>query len=107
MDDEPTVSLACYTFHADKGCFACGHVLAGAPVLLFVHNTDGDLQFQCGASGHGRDDINWLHAHHVLDLHPDLASLPCVDFGFEAERVAVDEPWAIYPIEDEDFEDAD
>lgn len=92
-----SISFAGYTFHDDKGCFACQHVMDGAPVLLFVHEADGDLQFMCGASGHEYSQCRLLHALHVLEQQPDLLKLPTVDFGFQAERADVNSPWVVSP----------
>jgi len=93
-----SISFAGYTFDDDKGCFTCQHVLDGAPVLLFVHEADGDLQFMCGAPDHDYDECRLLHAAHLLDAQPDLLMLPTVDFGFEAERPDVRSPWVVSPI---------
>lgn len=90
-----TISFAGYTFNDDKGCFACQHVLDGAPVLLFSHEADGDLQFMCGESGHDGDSCCLLHTAHLLEWQPDLLTLPTVDFGFEAERANVSSPWIV------------
>ncbi|MBZ6381829.1 hypothetical protein [Sphingomonas sanguinis] len=90
------ISFAGYTFAADKGCFTCRHVKDGAPVLLFVHEADGDLQFMCGEAGHDYDSqCMFLHAHHVLDWQPDLLSLPVVGLGYMAERLDVKSPWVV------------
>ncbi|EIZ77701.1 hypothetical protein WSK_3711 [Novosphingobium sp. Rr 2-17] len=91
-----TISFAGYTFNADKGCFTCKHVLDGAPVLLFVHDPDGDLQFLCGASDHDfSEQCKLLHAAHLLDWQPDLLRLPTVNLGFEAERSDKNSPWLV------------
>jgi hypothetical protein len=96
---DPTISFAGYIFASDKGCFACSHVMEGAPVLLFAHEDDGDLQFLCGASGHDFEkECRWLHTRHVLDQQPDLLDLPTVEMGFEAERTSVGAPWIVSPI---------
>lgn len=98
---EGTIHFAGYTFDRDKGCLACDHVLNGAPVLYFVHEEDGDLQFLCGALGHEWKDRRSLHASHLLEWHPDLLTLPRVDFGFEAERTDVNSPWVVSEIPDD------
>ena len=91
-----TISFAGYTFNGDKGCFTCQHVMDGTPVLLFVHEPDGDLQFMCGASDHDfAEQCKFLHTAHVLEWQPDLLLLPTVDFGFEAERSDVSSPWVV------------
>jgi hypothetical protein len=96
--NEPNISFAGYTFATDKGCFACKHVKDGAPVLLFVHETDGDLQFMCGEADHDFEtQCLFLHASHVLDWQPDLLSLPIVDFGYMAERTDPKSPWVVLP----------
>jgi len=92
------IELAGYAFNADKACFTCQHVIDGAPVLLFTHETDGDLQFLCGAPDHDFDaQCRYLHMAHVLDWQPDLLSLPQVESGFEAERADVNSPWIVSP----------
>jgi hypothetical protein len=95
-----TVSFAGYTFDIDKGCFACSHVMAGQPVLLFCHEADGDLQFMCGSVSHESDDYAWMHTTHVLEKHPSLYDLPTVNFGFLAERGTQSDEWVVAPIED-------
>jgi hypothetical protein len=94
-----TISFAGYTFAADKACFTCQHVMDGAPVLLFTHEPDGDLQFLCGATGHDFDtQCRLLHTRHVLEWQPDLLALPTVEAGFEAQRTNVDAPWIVSAI---------
>lgn len=95
-----TISFAGYTFDGDKGCFACEHVVSGEPVLLFVHDADGDLQFLCGSSAHDWSNSRprLLHTAHLLEWQPDLLALPTVDFGFEAQRKDVNSPWVVSPI---------
>lgn len=97
---EETISFAGYTFDANKGCFACNHVMADQPVLLFCHEADGDLQFMCGKPGHESGDYAWMHATHVLGRHPALYNLPRVDLGFLAKRVTPSAAWVVSEIED-------
>jgi hypothetical protein len=92
-----SISFAGYTFDGDNGCFTCQRVMDGAPVLLFVHEADGDLQFMCGASGHDYSQCVLLHAAHVLEQQPDLLKLPTVDFGFQTERAHMSSPWIVSP----------
>ncbi|MBU4433367.1 MAG: hypothetical protein KKC14_03015 [Alphaproteobacteria bacterium] len=95
MSNDGTLGFAGYTFADTKGCRACNHVLDGAPVLMFVHENDGSLQFLCGANGHTEADASWVHASHVLATNPDLTDLPTVDFGFEAEREGMGKEWLV------------
>ncbi len=92
---EPTISFAGYTFLASKGCAVCRHVMEGAPVLLFVHETGGGLQMLCGAADHVDADRRWVHVHHVLQAQPELLELPTVDFGQEAERDSRESRWRV------------
>ena len=97
-----TISLAGYTFDADSGCFTCIHVMEGAPVLLFLHESNGDLQFMCGADDHDfGDDCRFLHAAHVLARNTDLLSLPTVDPGHMAERRDLGSSWKVIPLPDD------
>jgi hypothetical protein len=98
-----SIDFAGYNFPEDKGCFACQHVMDGVPVLLFVHETDGDLQFMCGAPGHEYAECVLLHASQLLEAQPDLAMLPTVDLGFQAERVNADSPWIVSPIPQHEY----
>ena len=91
-------SFAGFTWEETKGCRACSHILAGLPVLLFVHEADGSLQFLCGAEGHAGDDAVWVHLNHVLDKHPDLCHMPTVDMGQESERPARGQDWTVSSI---------
>jgi hypothetical protein len=97
---EETISIGGYTFDADKGCFACNHVMADQPVLLFCHEADGDLQFMCGEQGHESGDDAWMHAAHVLGRHSSLCGLPIVDPGFLAERATPSGEWVVAAIVD-------
>lgn len=96
---DSAINFAGFTFAADKGCLTCQHVMDGAPVLLFAHEADGDLQFLCGESHHDFDtQCLWLHTSHVLQRQPDLLLLPTVEMGFEAERDEVGSPWIVARI---------
>ncbi|MEG8039006.1 hypothetical protein QP166_06470 [Sphingomonas sp. LR60] len=101
--DTSTISFAGYTFDADKGCFTCIHVIDGAPVLLFLHEGNGDLQFMCGVDDHDFEkDCQFVHATHILDEQPDLASLPNVELGHLAERIDAQSPWAVHPLPEDE-----
>lgn len=93
-----SISFAGYSFGESKGCFTCEHVIDGAPVLLILHEADGDLQLMCGAPNHDFDEqCRFLHLAHIMEWQPDLLLLPTVDAGFEAERTGKDAPWVISP----------
>ena len=101
-----TLSLAGYTFDADKGCFTCIHVIEGTPVLLFLHEANGDLQFMCGADDHDFEtDCRFMHAAHVVARHLDLSSLPLVNSGHVAERMDPQSSWIVAPLPEDQFID--
>ena len=75
--------------------------MAEQPVLLFLHEANGSLQFLCGAESHGADDAVRVHVSHLLDKNPDLLDMPVVDPGHEAERSAQDRTWTVQPIPDD------
>jgi hypothetical protein len=89
------VCFAGYTFDAHKGAIACSHVLEGKPILGFVHRHDGELDFLCGAPSHTDEEVKWLCVHHIVDEHPELATLPVVDFGMEAWRESCNQSWMV------------
>lgn len=92
-----TIDLAGYDLAHHKAASVCRHVMDGYPVLAFLHEDDGDIQFSCGASEHSLDDWLVMGVEHVVDRHPDLRSLPTVRMGEIAERDAAASPWVVVP----------
>jgi len=90
-----TVSFAGYDFPDNKACIACVHVLNGESVLVFSHESDGDLQFMCGRKRHTIDEARVVDVDDILQLHPDLVSLPVVEMGHLAERLDPNEEWVV------------
>jgi len=73
-------------------------VLSGAPVLLFVHDEDGDIQFMCGESGHGVNDASVVGLTHLLEQIRSMADIPVVEPGYAAERSEPGAPWSISAV---------
>ena len=73
----------------------CKHIVEKGEVLLFSHNDDGAMQFLCGRCEPVAENAMVVGVGHVLDWHPDLAALPVVHPGFEAERASARSPWII------------
>ena len=96
-----TISFAGFSWTNSKGCRACSHVMAELPILLFLHEANGSLQFLCGADGHRADDAVRVHVSHILDKHPDLLDMPVVDPGHEADRSAQDRTWTVRRLPDD------
>ena len=75
--------------------YVCTHVFDEAmPVLLVVHDKDGDWSFVCG--GHHEDSAKAYRVVGVGHLTSRDSSLDqCADLpiGFEAERSAVSQQW--------------
>jgi hypothetical protein len=71
-----------------------------SPILLVLHNEDGDWQFLDG--GHvDTDDGVAIHAEHVFDVRPEVRSLADLPLGWAAERSDVNGDWTRYPWPDE------
>jgi hypothetical protein len=75
--------------------YVCTHVFdESKPVLVVVHDKDGDWSFVCGAPH--IDSANDYRVVGVAHLTSHDSSLnECADLlvGFEAERSAVDQNW--------------
>ncbi|MBA3526132.1 MAG: hypothetical protein M3438_04875 [Pseudomonadota bacterium] len=93
------VEFAGYTFDDHKASFVCKHVLDGNPILLFIHEIDGDIHFMCGAAGHTMEDIALVGISHLLEHLRSIAELPIVDPGFLAERPEPGGDWEVQAIE--------
>ena len=92
------IDFAGYSYAEHKAAIACSHVLSGAPVLVFVHDEDGDIQFMCGESGHGVDDAQVVGLTHLLEHIRSMPDIPVVEPGYAAERSAPGAPWSISPV---------
>jgi hypothetical protein len=98
------VDVAGYRFISNTACIVCVHVMDGQPILLFTHDSDGDLQFLCGASDHVTEDgrIDCLHC--LIQAHPEVSTLPRVDLGMRAWRDDGATVWAVEPREEDEEE---
>lgn len=92
------IDFAGYSFAEHKAAIACSHVLSGAPVLVFVHDEDGDIQFMCGESGHSIDDAKVVGISHLLEHIRSMPDIPVVDPGHAAERSEPGAPWSVSPV---------
>jgi hypothetical protein len=92
------IHFAGYSYAEHKATIACSHVLSGAPVLLFVHDEDGDIQFMCGESGHGVNDASVVSLTHLPEQIRSMADIPVVEPGYAAERSEPGAPWSISAV---------
>jgi hypothetical protein len=65
------------------------------PILLVVHEEDGDWQFLDGGTV-DPDDCVVVHVEHVFEDHGDLAAVADLPRGWAAERATVDTDWHRY-----------
>jgi len=74
--------------------FICQHVFdAERPVLLVVHDADGDWQLLCG-DRHGEDvRPRVVGLDHLLRRDPGLAEVMDLKVGWEAERSDSKSAW--------------
>ncbi|WP_076068161.1 hypothetical protein [Sphingomonas montana] len=91
------ITLASYGFEPDKACIVCRHVIDGAPILVFVHDDDGDLQFACGGEAHSVDDWHAICLDHVDLAEHRLNRLPAVHAGHVAIREEAGGDWSVEP----------
>lgn len=78
--------------------FCCGHVFRGErPVLLVVHEEDGDWQFMCGSGDHWNTgdgpDGHYTHVDHLVQRDPTLATISDLPLNREAERASEKGSW--------------
>jgi hypothetical protein len=92
------IDFAGYSYPEHKATIVCSHILSGAPVLVFVHDEDGDIQFMCGESGHGVDDAQVVGLTHLLEHIRSMSDIPVVEPGYTAERSGPGAPWSISPL---------
>jgi hypothetical protein len=67
-------------------------------VVIFVHDEDGDIQFMCGESGHGVDDVHVVGLSHLLEHIRSIPDIPVVGPGYAAERSEPGATWSVSPV---------
>lgn len=93
---EEEVVVAGYRWQHHFGVFICNHVFEGAKVRLFSHEFNGDLQFLCGADNPDDfENCKLAGISHVMEHHPEIASLPDTKPGQWAERSNEDAEWIV------------
>ena len=91
------IDIAGYTFDDHQTTFVCTHVFDGMPVLAFCHDSEGDVQFLCGADGHGADECVLVGLVHMLEQIRAIREIPVVHPGKLATRDYPGGPWSIGP----------
>lgn len=93
------IDIAGYTFPKNRASIVCTHVWDGHPVLLFVHDDDGDIQFYCGEKGHSEADALVLDLAEIENHLHSMQDIPTVRPGFCAERAHLGGAWTLGCIE--------
>jgi len=93
------IDVAGCTFPENRASIVCRHVWDGRPVLLFVHDGDGDIQFYCGEEGHSVSDALVLGLAELKDHLRTMDDLPTVTPGYSAERATIGSAWIVEKIE--------
>lgn len=103
---EARVSIAGYSWDHHHGVTICSHVFEGKPVRLFSFDSERDLQFLCGDNSH-TDPSTATHAGliHLLEHHPEIASLPPMQPGQWAERSDENSDWVVGELDADDKEE--
>lgn len=94
------IDLAGYTFPENRASIVCTHVWDGHPVLLFAHDSDGDIQFYCGEYSHSMSDALVLGLAEIRGHLQLMQDIPTVAPGFCAERSRIGEAWTIRQMDD-------
>jgi hypothetical protein len=94
------IDLAGYTFPENRASIVCTHVWDGDPVLLFVHDSDGDIQFYCGEHSHSMSDALVLGLAEIRGHLQAMQDIPTVDPGNCAERSRSGGAWTIRQMND-------
>ena len=89
------IAFAGYNFDDHKAAIACRHVCDGLPVLLYVHDDEGDIHFMCGAADHLDDDLVVVGLSHLMEQVRAMSDIPTVDPGFLAERDFPGADWSV------------
>lgn len=80
-----------------SACFTTDSVLAGAPILYVVHDYEADWLFMNGSEpAEDLESAKVVALGEIVRIDPSLASLHDLDYGWAAERTAVDQPWQCY-----------
>ena len=66
------------------------------PILLVVHQVDGDWQFLDGGDVDVAQGVA-LHVAHVIDAHPEVAHLADLSPGWAADRESDEGQWERFP----------
>jgi hypothetical protein len=89
------IDLAGYAFPDNRATVVCTHVWDGRPVLIFAHDSDGDIQFYCGDENHFESDALVLGLAEIKDHLLSMTDIPTVRPGYCAERVAIGGTWTV------------
>jgi hypothetical protein len=94
------IDLAGYTFPESRASIVCTHVWDGHPVLLYAHDSDGDIQFYCGEYSHSMSDALVLGLAEIRGHLQSMQDIPTVDPGCCAERSRMGGAWMIRQMDD-------
>jgi hypothetical protein len=91
--DDPT-----HDDEVELAAFICEHVFERTrPILLAVHDDDGDWQFMCGYEHTAPPRVVGLH--HITDADRTVRAVMDMPLGWLAEREAAGTPWTRMRIE--------
>jgi hypothetical protein len=89
---------------AHSPAFICRHCLDdGRPILLVVHDRDGDWQFLCGGTDHESAEQGALICRScLLERDSSLDGIEMLPIGHEAERASgTDRKWQVAELPSE------
>lgn len=87
-------------FPAAATAYSTVDVLAGRrPILLVVHESNGDWQFLDGGVANVADGVA-VHLGHIVEAQPALHALADLPRGWAAERSSEADEWQRCPLPD-------
>ncbi|HTK19392.1 MAG TPA: hypothetical protein VL442_07765 [Mucilaginibacter sp.] len=93
------MTLKEYKFHqpGNTACFVCDHVMnRNRPILMVIHNIDGDWQFVCGLSDHDNSNIRIISLQQAAEIDPSINDIYEIPAGVGADRESVNGKWELF-----------
>ena len=91
------ITFGGYSYDDHKACVTCRHILDGSPILLVLHEDDGDLQFACGEEHHEEDWLIVGLSHLTVGIGDLAAFPPLPPVNAVATRSTERDQWQVEP----------
>ncbi len=85
--------------NTNKPVVCCYHVLHNSPILLVIHDGDGDWQFLCGKDGHTQQDVKIVALKQIVTIDPSLNTLYKMPKKRTAKRPNAAAEWEVSKLQ--------